>query len=133
MIAGLTALEVSPDGDAYVSIGGTAYPQGAICSLSNLGLPTLIKEFDISTGNLISFFAGSDGVLYGTTDLNQGTIFRLTTQGGLTILADLRDSVRTLSGPMFRGRDGNLYGAISRPKIPTLDVGGESIFRLRLP
>ena len=64
------------------------------------------------------FILGTDGNLYGTSQyggtFNEGTVFRLTTAGVLTIIHSFGSSDGTIpTGPVMQAADGKLYGVTS--------------------
>ncbi len=113
-----------PDGNYYgTTIAGGAYGGGAIFKLTPAGVLTNLASFDYPRGNPQSaLIVGSDGNLYGTTngnpvaDVGDGTIYRVTLAGQLTILATFPPVGNQPVTPnkLVQGSDGNFYGTLGR-------------------
>jgi uncharacterized repeat protein (TIGR03803 family) len=109
-----------PDGNFYAApaIAGTsASLGGAILKLTSAGAVTILHTFNASTeGSYLNpqLTIGSDGALYGTASAGgangDGTIFRATTTGTVSILAPLTGSVDSPVLVTTLGNDGFLYG-----------------------
>jgi uncharacterized repeat protein (TIGR03803 family) len=78
---------------------------------------------------------GSDGNFYGTTAgggaANEGTLFQVTSEGVLTSLHSMHNSIEggNLLGGLIQGTDGRFYGT-SAAGGP---IGAGSIFRMSVP
>jgi len=119
-MCGLTA---GGDGFLY-GTAGHAYSiyfstnQGRVFRMSADGALTTVFTFSSTNGfnPMTRLLAAPDGCLYGLTCQggpgNGGTIFRLTTDGVLTILANAFGTYATDQGfpPLIQAADGNLYG-----------------------
>ena len=117
------------DGNLYgTAYGGGAGGDGTIFKISPAGALSLLYIFCTQTGCPDGEFPqglveGPDGALYGTTfgtmigtgASNFGTIFRVTTAGGLTTLYSFCAQAGCTDGEgptnLTVGSDGNLYGA----------------------
>ena len=115
-----------PDGNFYgtTSQGGN-YGGGTVFKISSTGIFTPLIQFNITNGwgPRGGLILGKDGCFYGTTDAGNingssttyfgyGTVFRLTTNGDLTILHNFTsgdDGGEPASG-LIEGSDGNFYG-----------------------
>jgi len=121
--------------------GTTAYGgsagYGTVFEITTNGALTTLFSFNGTNGRLpfaSGLVIGNDGNLYGCTALggtyNKGTVFRMTTNGSLTILAHINGTNGNRpQTSMIIGSDGNLYG-------PMADVDGQhpgNIFRLVQP
>ncbi|MDR3405984.1 MAG: VPAMP-CTERM sorting domain-containing protein [Chthoniobacter sp.] len=125
-----SAMILGQDGNFYgtTSGGGTA-GQGTVFKMTPQGAITILHHF--SDGSVthdgafpVGITQGTDGNFYGTTTSGgtlggsgnyRGTIFKMTPQGGVTILHDFgsgsvsNDGDRP-SGSMIQATDGNFYG-----------------------
>jgi uncharacterized repeat protein (TIGR03803 family) len=115
------------DGNFYgVSSRGGAYGFGAVFSITAAGQESVLYSFTSSyalsvavpgSGPGGTLIQANDGNFYFTTaaggTTNNGTIFRITPQGGGSVLYSFgstnTDGVGP--GPLLQGSDGNLYGA----------------------
>ena len=112
-------LVLGQDGNLYgTTADGGALAQGTVFRVTPDGALTTLATFNKVNGAipLGGLLQGNDGTFYGTTaygDTNSpyGTIFKLTPDGNLTTLYDLRfaDGEQPSSKLIF-ARDGNLYG-----------------------
>ena len=119
----------APDGKLYgTTLYGGAYQEGTVFKISAAGALTTLYSFCAQTnctdganpnGGLV---VGNDGSLYGTTfgggySYNEdGTIFKITTEGQLTTL--YRFSLSGVDGyypinPLVQATDGDFYGTTS--------------------
>lgn len=110
-------LTLGPDGNLY---GTTKYSSGAggmVFKMTTNGTLTTLANFNdyYSTNPTLPEAAltfGPDGNVYGTTFLGghgSGTMFRVTTNGTLTILANFNNGSHP-AGSLTLGPDGNFYG-----------------------
>ena len=117
----------SADGNFYGTIAkGGASNNGLIFQVTPAGAYTVITSLDSGTGQNPRgslFYNPADGLLYGTTTeggtAGQGTIFKVSTTGALTVIKNLDSATgfnNTTSGQIMQAADGNLYG--------TLNAGG---------
>lgn len=130
------------DGSLYgtTSFGGSN-GVGTIYKLSTNGTYASLFSFSITNGAYpqAALLPGADGALYGTTYAGgvytnasgdgYGTIFKLSTNGGLTTLHSFNHTNgASPAAPLILGADGDFYG--------TTENGGAndrgSVFRLRL-
>ena len=117
------------DGNFYgtTPAGGSA-GDGTVFMITPLGSVTILHSFGDGTVTAdglspnFNLVQAIDGNFYGTTPLggtaSAGTVFRITAQGGVTILHDFQDGTVTDDGskPMcglVQNTDGNLYGTTS--------------------
>jgi uncharacterized repeat protein (TIGR03803 family) len=111
------------DGNFYgtTSIGGTNGGNGTVFKISANGVLTSLYSF---TGNndggnpKARLVQGSDGTLYGTTysggTNNQGTVFKISTNGSLTSLYSFTGSNDGANpNGLVHGGDGSFYGTTS--------------------
>jgi uncharacterized repeat protein (TIGR03803 family) len=127
------ALVQAADGNFYgtTQYGGSA-GRGTIFKITPAGVFTLLHSFASTfvadtNGNLINdgtapqagLITATDGNFYGTTSsggsANQGTVFKVTSQGQVTVLHSFGDGSVTNDGgnpiaPLLQAYDGNFYG-----------------------
>jgi uncharacterized repeat protein (TIGR03803 family) len=133
---------VGPDNNLYgTTVNGGIYgDKGTVFKVTTNGVLTTLLSFNFNTGAAptagVTF--GPDGNLYGTTTASSsldtgawGTVFRLTTNGVLTTLANFyMTNGATPQASLTLGPDGNFYG--------TTYVGGNDtnaageVYRLNL-
>jgi uncharacterized repeat protein (TIGR03803 family) len=111
------------DGNFYgTTYYGGVYGGGTVFELATDGTLTPLVQFNSTNGAnpLGNLVQGVDGSIYGTTfyggtNGNNGTVFRLTTNGTLTTLYQFsgNDGANPCSG-LIQGSDGNLYGTTSQ-------------------
>ena len=111
---------IGPDGNLYgTTFGGSAGTQfGTVYQMTPAGVLTLLHAFDFDSegSEPSSLVLGGDGAFYGTTPdggtAKHGTIFRVTLEGGFTILYSFSgvDADGGTEAPLALGADGNLYG-----------------------
>ncbi len=122
-------LVAATNGNFYgVTFGGGANNAGVVFQLTSAGAESVIYTFcpqtdsnnycidgDGAVGGLVQ---GKDGSLYGTTSAggtyNGGTLFKVSTGGGLTTLVNFCGACATGGGPsatLTVGSDGSLYGS----------------------
>ena len=104
---------LGPDGAFYgLTQSGGGNGAGTFYKVQLDGTMTLLHEFSYEVGPYSpnqGLLLASDGNFYGGAD---GTIFRLTPQGSLTLLRPLDTSLGyILSGPLVQGADGTLHGS----------------------
>ena len=118
-----TALTLGPDGNLYGATAWTSVSDynGTLYRVTTNGTLTTLVNFDSANGGnpVGSLTVGPDGNFYGTTyygdntngSLNMGIVFRLTTNGGFTVLAqfDGANGAWPVSG-LTLGPDHNFYG-----------------------
>jgi uncharacterized repeat protein (TIGR03803 family) len=114
------------DGNAYgttnqggINNDGTVFkvtPQGAVTILHKFRDGSVYEDGANPSAALL---LGSDGNYYGTTGsggaANQGTVFKMTPAGSVTILHSFEDGTGPYDGtepvaPLIQGTDGNFYG-----------------------
>ncbi|HTT62057.1 MAG TPA: choice-of-anchor tandem repeat GloVer-containing protein [Bryobacteraceae bacterium] len=119
------------DGNLYgTALFGGLYGAGTVFQVSPSGTVTTIYNFCVQTncadGAVPNQFGplalGADGNLYGKTggggSTNNGTIFKLTTSGELTVLYNICSQPNCTDGydgdptGLVRGIDGNFYGVM---------------------
>lgn len=94
---------------------------GVVYSLTPSGIYTIIHSFTAGTGDsgspLSALIVGQDGNLYGTGQSggthNQGSVFKISTGGALTLLHSFAAAPSDGSDPqgaLVQGADGSLYG-----------------------
>ena len=132
------ALVFGPDGLLYgTASAGGLYGYGTVFALAADGGGYVIdydfggSRDDAATPNA-ALFLGTDGLLYGTTTYggyhDDGTVFRLSAAGDLTILHDFSGLDGTYpDASLLQANDGNFYGVTSGGG--TYDAG--TVFRLR--
>ena len=125
----LAGLIQGKDGSFYGTTqqGGSA-GQGTIFQMTSSGAVTILHSFGdgsvVNDGNApqASLIQGSDGSFYGTTpqggSAGDGTVFKMTSSGSVTILHSFDDGSVTNDGirpdaGLVQGTDGNLYGTTS--------------------
>jgi len=136
-------MTLGPDGCLYGTTvnGGMHGSKGTVFKLTTNGALTTLVSFDTYTGAApqagVTF--GPDGCLYGTTtsggtNFNDswGTVFRVTTNGILTTLADFEvtNGWESEAGVAI-GPDGFLYGTTSLGGSTDPNAAGE-VFRLNI-
>jgi len=109
--------------------GGSATYYGTVFKITPQGTMTILHSFEDGSvandgyGPLAGLIQGSDGNFYGTTyeggnptnGTAQGTVFKITPQGTVTILHTFQDGTVTNDGTqqkagLIQGSDGNFYG-----------------------
>jgi uncharacterized repeat protein (TIGR03803 family) len=110
------------DGNFYgTTVSGGAHFKGTVFKVSAIGSLTTLHSFGGSSGDgavpVAGLVQGSDGNFYGTTTSggthSQGTVFRITPAGVLTVLHSLSGSPGEGAVPfaaLVQGSDGNFYG-----------------------
>jgi uncharacterized repeat protein (TIGR03803 family) len=108
------------DGRLYgTTMAGGTFGQGVLFSIDTGGNLTVLHSFDERTTGSIperGVIQGRDGNLYGTTfnggAFGEGTLFRATTAGQVTVLRSFDPSWEGShpSARLTQGRDGALYG-----------------------
>lgn len=117
----LGGVVLGPDGNYYgtASTGGD-YGGGTVLKVTPEGVLSVLASFSYDQGNPeVGLIVGSDGNLYGTTagstygqPNSTGTIFRVTLDGQLTILATFVNNDQPVVHPnkLLQASDGNFYG-----------------------
>jgi len=104
---------------ATVTIGGSSYDTGSIFKITQAGAVTTLHNFQLDgiDGNSpdTSLVEGSDGYLYGTTQLggltNAGTIFRISKPGAYSqVYSFTQDVGRFVRGSIMQHTNGKFYG-----------------------
>lgn len=116
-------MTLGPDGNLYgTTVNGGIYgDEGTVFKLTTNGVLTTVVSFNYNTGTApyASVTLGPDGNFYGTTSSGSsnygtgswGTVFRVTTNGVLTFLANFAyTNGYSPEGGVTFGPDGNLYG-----------------------
>jgi uncharacterized repeat protein (TIGR03803 family) len=111
------------NGGAYTNFGRGNDGSGTVFKIKTDGSGfTLLHSFNISDGAFptASLIQGSDGYLYGTTDLGGafthvydggfGTVFKIKADGSGSILHSFNGSDGHTANGLVRGKDGVLYG-----------------------
>ena len=110
------------DGNFYgTTASGGAHYRGTVFKITSLGILTTLHSFGDSSGDgagpAAGLVQGSDGNFYGTTASGgtsyQGTVFRITPAGAVTVLHSFSASTTEGATPvarMVQGSDGNFYG-----------------------
>lgn len=101
------------DGDFYGTTRSTAYkisPSGAFTSLASLWSGEAVGSF--------SLLQATDGNFYGTTigggASNEGFMFKMTSQGNITILYNFDPHAPAFTAQLAQALDGNFYGTTSQ-------------------
>src|SRR6266496_2562894 len=110
------------DGSFYgTTSSGGAFFQGTVFRMTSSGAITVLHSFNSFLGEgavpIAGLVQGSDGNFYGTTALGgahfQGTVFRITPSGALTVLHSFSGHPGEGAVPfaaLVQGSDGNFYG-----------------------
>jgi uncharacterized repeat protein (TIGR03803 family) len=107
--------------------GSNLYDYGTVFKISTNGVLTTLHSFTDGSGAIPDgatpygrLVQGSDGFLYGTTEQggtnNDGTVFKISTDGALTYLHEFTgppDDGEDPDGGLVQGSDGNFYGTTS--------------------
>ncbi len=112
------ALVQGPDGELYgTTQGGGPRGWGTAFKTTTNGTLTLLIDFSISTngsGPSAAMIQGADGALYGTTSYgganDDGTAFRMTTNGTITTLAVFNFSDGAEPTKLIQTANGSFYG-----------------------
>lgn len=110
------------------TIGGTNGGYGTVFKLTTNGVLTTLVTFDNTNGArpFAGLVLGDDGYLYGTTrdggtNGNQGTVFKTSTTGALTMLVSFNGTNGAQPyAELVKGSDGNFYGTTSRGGVSNL-------------
>ena len=132
------ALVVGPDQNLYgTTVNGG---DGTVFKLTTNGTLTTIVSFNFETGAspMAGLTLGPDGNLYGTlsggsySTNSGGAVFRVTTNGALTILADFASTNGyEPQAPLTLGPDGSFYG--TTPNGGPAGTGAGVVYRFSLP
>jgi uncharacterized repeat protein (TIGR03803 family) len=110
------------DGNLYgTTAAGGAHYKGTVFKVTSMGVLTTLHSFGDASGDGLGPTAGlvqgSDGNFYGTTASGgasfQGTVFKITPAGALTVLHSFSSSPNEGAAPvagLVQGGDGNFYG-----------------------
>ena len=119
------ALAQGPDGNFYGTASGGGIGNGSIFKMTPAGVVTTLVSLSSVSGLFLGanpqagLTVGADGALYGTAQFggnsNFGTVFKVTTGGGYTTLAQFSGTTGTVLGSSPRctlvlAGDGNFYG-----------------------
>ncbi|HEV3057022.1 MAG TPA: choice-of-anchor tandem repeat GloVer-containing protein, partial [Vicinamibacterales bacterium] len=128
------------DGNLYGTAGGGTFGAGIAFKISPGGTVTILHDFTSSGSDggypTSALIQASDGNFYGTTmfggSSNDGTIFKMTPGGAVTVLHsfDARVDGFIVIDPVIQGADGNLYGSAEEggPGGPSGSAG--TLFRI---
>lgn len=135
------AFIVGPDQNLYgTTVNGGSGGDGTVFRLTTNGVLTTIVPFNFLTGAspMAGLTLGPDGYFYGTLSSGSygtnsgGAVFRATTNGALTVLADFASTNGYQpQASLTLGLDGNFYGTTPAGGPPT--VGAGVVYRFRLP
>lgn len=120
----------APEGDIIEGADGNFYgthrndiaspyrQSGTVYRVTPAGQASLVGSFaglpSMNFCNPSSLIQASDGNFYGVTtgggSFFQGTIFKMTPDGSITLLVEFNGSIFEPNGPLFEGPDGDLYG-----------------------
>ncbi len=124
----LAGLAFSPDGNLYGTTSSSYDSSGTVFKVTTNGVLSTLGFFDyINTGGNphCRLLLGADGAFYGTTQAgggtDNGTVFRVTTNGQITVLVSFEGQtspvydawLRLGASPqagLVRGPDGSFYG-----------------------
>ena len=110
------------DGNFYgTTVSGGAHYKGTAFKITSLGMLTTLHSFgDVSGDGAVpsaGLVQGTDGNFYGTTASGgtsyQGTVFKITPGGAVTVLHSFSASTTEGAAPvagLAQGTDGNFYG-----------------------
>ena len=119
------SLVQGPDGNFYGTASGGGTGNGSIFKMTPAGVVTTIVSLTSNSGLFLGanpqagLTVGADGALYGTTQsggtANFGTVFKVTTTGTFTTLAQFSGTTGSVLGSSPRctlvlASDGNFYG-----------------------
>ncbi len=129
------------DGNLYSGANGGLLGPGDLFQLTPVGTLTTLYDF-ANSGDGASPYGGltlgTDGNFYGTSysggfgGAPYGTIFRMTPQGGFTVLytfTDTSDGALPLAPPI-QGTDGNFYGTTCETCNGTIASGYGTVYKL---
>jgi uncharacterized repeat protein (TIGR03803 family) len=129
------------DGNLYsTTVNGGANNGGAVFKITPAGTMTVVYSFDGSAGGPFNPFSGltlgTDDNFYGTTQgggtSDDGTIFKMTPSGSLTVLhsfTGLADG-STPKAPPVEGTDGNFYGTAIRGANNACGNGCGTVYKI---
>jgi uncharacterized repeat protein (TIGR03803 family) len=119
------SLAMGKDGALYgVAQNGGSNDLGTVFRVTTDGQFSLLYTFapvassGVDANEPCSILSGSDGALYGTTLRNgtpkygYGSIFKITTDGQLSILNTLTNQTSVSCPTLTQGHDGNFYGTV---------------------
>ncbi|HWC59340.1 MAG TPA: choice-of-anchor tandem repeat GloVer-containing protein, partial [Verrucomicrobiae bacterium] len=135
------ALIVGPDKNLYgTTVNGGPGGDGTVFKLTTNGVLTTIVPFNFLTGAspMAGLSLGPDGFFYGTLSGGSyptnsgGAVFRVTTNGTLTILANFASTNGyEPQASLTLGPDGNFYGTTPHGGPPSIGAGVVYRFSLR--
>jgi uncharacterized repeat protein (TIGR03803 family) len=129
------------DGNLYgTAVNGGANNQGAVFKITPKGTLNVVFSFNATALGPFSPFSGltlgTDGDFYGTTQgggsSDDGTIFKITPAGSLTVLhsfTGLADGY-TPKSPPVEGTDGNFYGTAIRGANSACGNGCGTVYKI---
>jgi len=136
------ALTLGPDGNFYgTTTSRGSVGEGTVFRVTTGGAFTTLVNFDGTNGAWPEqpLTLGPDGSFYGTTSFGgsayvrsftgDGTVFRVTTNGAFTTLANFGGTNGRYPSALTLGPDGNFYGTAQESG----SGGGGEIYRLNLP
>jgi uncharacterized repeat protein (TIGR03803 family) len=118
----------APDGNLYGTTSHSTSGDGTVFKLSPARQLTVLHDFEPYSSDPSGLTLAADGYLYGTTSgggtHNRGTVFRIGTTGGHTVLHSFADDATgSPRDGVVQGSDGNFYGLAER-SVYKMDASG---------